>query len=156
MLNLSKIVIFDIDGTLANTDHRVHHVRTIGKKNWGAFFAEAKNDKPHNHVVRLTQLYSDAAYHIILCTGRPANLREDTVSWLTEHDISFDTLLMRLTSDRGPDTKSKKQILLSFLGANSIELSQIEAVYEDRIPVAKMWCSLGLSVFLCGDEWREE
>ena len=157
MSGLFKIIVFDIDGTIANTDHRVHHVHPEEgqKKNWPAFFAEAVNDQPHNHVVNLIRMYDGMGYLIILCTGRPANLRNDTLEWLSKQDVPHDVLLMRLTTDRGPDTEAKKHLLQSFLSTNGYELSQVEAVFEDRLPVAKMWRDLGLPVFLCGEEYLD-
>lgn len=151
-----KIVVFDIDGTLADTSNRIHHVKPKEgeKKNWSAFFKEAENDAPIHYVINLTYLYHQAGYSIVLCTGRPANLRHDTQTWLTKHGVIYSDLLMRLTTDRGPDYEVKGKTLLEFLKANKLELSQVEAVYEDRIPVAEMWRKMGLNVFLCGEEWR--
>jgi len=153
----SKIVIFDIDGTLANSDHRVHHVRKEKgeKKNWSAFFAEAKNDKPHKHVVTLNHFYAENGYTVVLCTGRPANLRMDTREWLGKHGVVYNHLLMRLTNDRSPDYESKKQILLEFLAKNEYTLDQVEVVFEDKLAVCEAWRDLGLNVLIAGDEWRK-
>ena len=38
-------IICDIDGTLADLHHRLHHIKN-GNKNWDAFFAEVKDDLP--------------------------------------------------------------------------------------------------------------
>lgn len=158
MSNLSKykLVVFDIDGTLADTSKRIHYVKPeVGeKKNWPAFFKEAENDDLIPHVANLTHFYDDAGYRVILCTGRPANLRSDTVHWLDHHGVRWHSLLMRLTTDRGPDYEVKGATLQEFLTSNDLELSQVEAVYEDRLPVAEMWRKMGLNVFLVGDEWR--
>jgi 2-hydroxy-3-keto-5-methylthiopentenyl-1-phosphate phosphatase len=39
-----KIVICDIDGTIANNDHRQHFLE--GKKDWDGFFSSLSEDKP--------------------------------------------------------------------------------------------------------------
>ena len=39
---MSKIVLCDIDGTVANNDHRQHYLE--GKKDWDGFFSELIND----------------------------------------------------------------------------------------------------------------
>ena len=45
-------IVFDLDGTLANTDHRAHFVdRTKGKPDWRAFYAACDADTPHHHVI---------------------------------------------------------------------------------------------------------
>ena len=41
---MSKIVLCDIDGTIANNDHRQHYLED--KKDWDGFFAELINDAP--------------------------------------------------------------------------------------------------------------
>ena len=40
-------VCVDLDGTLCNIDHRLHHVRGEGKKNWKAFFDNLLDDRPN-------------------------------------------------------------------------------------------------------------
>ena len=42
---MTKAVIFDIDGTLADCSHRLHHV-TGDKRDWNKFFAEMSEDPP--------------------------------------------------------------------------------------------------------------
>ena len=39
---MSKIVLCDIDGTIANNDHRQHYLE--GKKDWDGFFSELINE----------------------------------------------------------------------------------------------------------------
>ena len=45
-----KNVIFDIDGTIADCNHRRHHVDGSGPVDWNAFRAETVNDTPNQHV----------------------------------------------------------------------------------------------------------
>lgn len=40
-------IIVDLDGTLCNLDHRLHHVRKEGKKDWDGFFAGISQDSPN-------------------------------------------------------------------------------------------------------------
>jgi hypothetical protein len=151
-----KIVVFDIDGTLANAQHRIHHVKPEPgqKKNWSAFFKEAANDEPYYHMLPLTKLYRDNDYLIVLCTGRPTSFRQDTVAWLNKYDIPWDTLLMRLTIDNGKDYEIKPKLLTSYFEVNNLDLKSIEAIYEDRLTVCEAWKQMGLPVMVCGDEWR--
>ena len=41
---MRPVVIFDIDGTLSNPAHRLHHVTGLGPKDWTAFFATMADD----------------------------------------------------------------------------------------------------------------
>jgi phosphoglycolate phosphatase-like HAD superfamily hydrolase len=47
-----EIVIFDIDGTLADVSERIHHVRKK-PKNWNAFSQGMAQDKAIHSMVRL-------------------------------------------------------------------------------------------------------
>ena len=41
---MKNIILCDIDGTVANNDHRQHFLE--GKKDWDGFFSELVNDQP--------------------------------------------------------------------------------------------------------------
>ncbi len=49
---MTKIVIFDIDGTLADNSHRQHFLEG-GKKDWKGFFDAMVDDQPNINVLRL-------------------------------------------------------------------------------------------------------
>lgn len=53
---MKQIVIFDIDGTLANAEHRVHHLQKE-PKDWDAFFAGCTQDTPIEPVMELVRLF---------------------------------------------------------------------------------------------------
>jgi hydroxymethylpyrimidine pyrophosphatase-like HAD family hydrolase len=63
------LVIFDIDGTLADISQRVHHIRKK-PKNWNAFMEGMAKDKAIRSMVRLCNVLYEAGLHIILCSGR--------------------------------------------------------------------------------------
>lgn len=71
---MTKGVIFDLDGTLADLSHRVHHVRN-GSRNWDAFFAECGDDAVIEPVRELAQALHRAGYRIILASGRTDKVR---------------------------------------------------------------------------------
>jgi hypothetical protein len=55
---LEEIVIFDIDGTLADVSERIHHLKKT-PKDWPAFFQGMTQDKAIRSMVRLCKiLYS--------------------------------------------------------------------------------------------------
>src|SRR5688500_361977 len=58
-----KIVIFDIDGTLADISERIHHVKNK-PKNWKAFFAGMAQDKTINSMVELCNILYSAGVKI--------------------------------------------------------------------------------------------
>ena len=76
-----RAVIFDIDGTLANTSHRLHYV-TGGARDWPAFFGAMADDtlvEPIREVLRALLRSHNA---VLLCSGRPEDYRAATEAWL--------------------------------------------------------------------------
>ena len=56
-----KTYIFDIDGTIANTEHRQHFIRHR-PYNWESWFAVAHKDVPYWEIVDLMEISHNAAY----------------------------------------------------------------------------------------------
>ena len=64
---MKDIIVCDLDGTLANCEHRVHHVQNK-PKNWDAFYAGVREDEvnvPVLHVLDKFMFYEAAIYNII-------------------------------------------------------------------------------------------
>lgn len=137
-----KTVIFDIDGTLANIEHRTHYVRN-GNHDWDKFYSEIEFDAPRPEVIRLTQWYWDNGYHVILCSGRPEHTREATVTWLHDNHVVYEELHMRLDNDYRADYIVKKEMLDYIVGQGF----DIEVVYDDREQVVDMWRDNNIPVF---------
>lgn len=135
-----KTYIFDIDGTIANTDHRVHHLNG-DKKNWKGWYKEAHNDVPYWEIVDIMAMAYASGIKNVLCTGREDSARQATIDWLKNHDIYFyDALYMRPTGDRRDDTVVKKELL------DKIRKDGYDpvCVFEDRDRVVKMWREEGI------------
>lgn len=102
------ITVFDIDGTIANNDHRAHHVdREPGDdrpKDWQAFLQPhlVAKDTLIEGAQRAIQHFQTLGYKIIFLTGRNESLRDATAQWILEKlgiEVSDDTLLMRGTGN---------------------------------------------------------
>lgn len=104
---MQECVFCDIDGTVADNEHRVHHYHN---KDWMAFFDEAIHDTPIVPVVRTIQALA-RDWPIVICTARPEHLREDTEAWLVKHNIPFDALYMRPDKDYRTDNIVKPELL---------------------------------------------
>lgn len=141
--------IFDIDGTIANCDHRLHYVHNKPKK-WKSFFDEMVNDTPIEPTVKVLNLIlSSVGNRVIFCTGRPDNYRIHTENWLSKYapfNKHIDRLYMRHEKDNRPDHIVKKQLLdmMRADGYNPV------AVFDDRESVCDMWIENGLWLFNCG------
>lgn len=132
-------VIFDIDGTLANINHRLHHVKEK-PKNWDRFFAECINDIPVQPICALQRILNNH-YRMIIVSGRGEDIRPQTEARLEANHISYDLLLMRPNKDYRPDDIIKEEILDSLLNSGE----NITFVVEDRQRIVDMWRRRGLT-----------
>jgi hypothetical protein len=136
------IVVFDIDGTLADVSARLHHIRQK-PKNWTAFFSGMSEDKEVHAIVRLCNVIYDANIRVVLCSGRPDEYRRQTVEWLARVGVRYDELRLRRRGDRRSDTIAKREML------EGIDLAKVLFVVEDRASVVEMWRQLGLVCLQC-------
>lgn len=107
---MTKVIVFDIDGTLANIEHRRAFVATK-PKNWKAFNAGIPNDTPHSDIVWLAQEFMDYGHIIILCSGRGEEQREATERQMDAFRVSYHKLFMRSAKDNRPDDVIKVELL---------------------------------------------
>jgi FMN phosphatase YigB (HAD superfamily) len=106
-----KVIVFDIDGTLANITHRRHWVANK-PKNWKAFNAGMVQDTPNEDIVwMLNSLRSDPNNRIVICSGRGSENRAVTEAWLKEHVGSYHALYMRDERDYRSDAIVKVELL---------------------------------------------
>lgn len=101
----------DIDGTVANAEHRIHFVKGTGKKDWKKFFEELKNDTPITEIVYVINLLYGQGNRIIMCSGRPEDHREATEQWLANVPVYHDALYMRPAGDYRSDDIVKIELL---------------------------------------------
>jgi hypothetical protein len=140
------IYIFDIDGTIADCRHRVHHIKGIDNPDWEAFDRDGHKDKPIWEVIYCLWALSKR-YSIVLCTGRSERGRKYTEEWLEKWKIPYNALLMRPEGDHRPDTIVKKEVLDAWRAENAIAFRDIVAIFEDRKRVVDMWRTAGYRVF---------
>jgi hypothetical protein len=133
-------VIVDLDGTLADCTHRLHHVREGRRKNWDAFFAACHLDEPHEVVVALVKaLQRD--HRLIFCSGRPERTRDATEGWLQRHlGVNKPDLYMRGDRDRRGDDIVKRE-LLARIRSDGFDP---RLAIDDRQRVVDMWRAEGL------------
>lgn len=134
-----KDVIVDMDGTLADITHRLHHVQKE-PKDWRSFFLAIEWDTLRQDVYeKIMTLSKDN--NIVIVSARPEKYREVTKDWLAENGVPYQTLIMRGDGDRRDDAQVKLDILNTYFRRD-----MIECVFDDRPRVIRMWKENGLKV----------
>ena len=143
MPNQAKVVIFDLDGTLALIDKRRDLATTSGRLNWDVFFdpSNIKLDVPNKPIIKLAQLFAEDGFLIVIFSGRSIKTEHTTRSWLTRNRVPFHKLVMR--DDKRhfmPDNELKKQFL-----DEHVNIEDVFLVVDDRQQVVDMWREEGLT-----------
>ena len=143
---MRPVIIFDIDGTLSNPSHRLHHVTGPGPKDWTAFFATMADDAAAEPIIELCHSLGAAGHLRVICTGRPEKYRDVTEKWLYDNGVhGFDALYMRPDNDTRPDHVVKREIL----GLIRRDDYEPWLVIDDRQSVVDMWRDEGLTCLQC-------
>ena len=97
-MNDKKIIICDIDGTIANLQHRLHYIRNPeGTKDWDSFHVTCTDDEPYRDVIRILWDLYDAgrrrgqegsSREVYFFSGRNEAVRPQTIRWLWRHVLS--------------------------------------------------------------------
>ena len=149
-----RAVIFDIDGTLADVTHRLHHLD--GEKDWNAFFRDMIDDTPVEPISRLAKmLYHNAQAQrdidaVLIVTARPErpDWRQITLDWLAAHEIPYSAIYMRPEGDMRSDHLVKRDILQRILDDGYEPV----LVVDDRPQVVKMWRDHGIVTLQCAPD----
>lgn len=151
---MKKIIICDIDGTIADCNHRRHYVEN-GNKDWDSFYNAMSEDKPKEDIIEILKsiklkiLFSE----VIFFTGRPKKYLDKTRLWLLDNlknsymDFSAENIFMREDGDYRPDDIVKKELFEK----SGINKEEILCVFDDRDRVVKMWREMGLTCLQVAD-----
>lgn len=129
------IVVFDIDGTLADNKHRAHLIEGP-KKDWDKFYDPqlVAKDPLIEGTKEILFFMQELKYQIIFLTGRPESLRMTTEAWLKEHlniTVSEETLLMRANGNFTKARDYKREQLTDLRSRNAMHNSCFIFVDDD-------------------------
>lgn len=160
----SVVVVFDLDGTLADHAHRLHHL-TPDSTGWDAYFAELDKDElivgaatiynllttqclVLGNLIREQGLKGESTPFVDIVTGRPEKYRAQTVAWFERFDLLKPRALhMRPEGDTRPDNILKIDLYERIYKDKETVL----AVFEDRDRVVKAWRAAGVPCFQVTD-----
>lgn len=144
-LSLPDAVIFDVDGTLCDVRTVRHHVeRPEGAirftPNFNLFHSESISCPAHPQVVNLLARARAAGFAVIVVTGREEKWSFITSTWLSEHDVLYDELLMRPSRDSRHDAVVKSEIERYIARRYNARLA-----IDDRADILEVWQNAGIA-----------
>ena len=144
----NNIVIFDLDGTLANIDKRRKLATKNGKMNWNVFFNpdNIDLDTPNQAVINMANILYSQDYIIYILSGRSDKTYEATIDWLSKYKVNYDLLIMRPQNQLYKKDSDLKQSWLDTIGKDRVSM-----VFDDRQQVVDMWRQNGLPTFQVAD-----
>lgn len=136
---MRPLAVFDIDGVLADVNHRVHHLERQ-PADWPSFFDAAQDDVPFPEGVTLS---SEAAEDcdVAYLTGRPERCRAQTEQWLSTHGFPRGQLVMRSDGDHRPARKAKPPLLRALAHGRIVAI-----VVDDDDEVCDAYAQAGWNV----------
>lgn len=171
------MIIFDLDGTLADCEHRRHFVDPqknpqllqlyckpfdyinpktfeIFKPDWDAFYEACDQDTPIQPVIEFwdTQISQGMMGCHQIWSGRSESVREKTEKWLDHHLLCFQPhqLKMRPIGDYTSDEQLKEKWLderINDMGNQAV--SDIKYIFDSHGRSIEMWRRRGIFVFNC-------
>jgi len=147
------LIVVDIDGTVANIQHRTHYVRTQ-PRNYEAFAKAIPLDSPEEEVIEVIRsLASNPDNTVIFASGRSEDSREATEDWLNLHVKNWYTseylqIYMRKSGDHRQDDVIKSEILQEIIKDYD---KKPDLAIDDRLSVCRMWHREGIKLLRCGN-----
>lgn len=143
----NSIVVFDLDGTVCDSSHRIEH---IVNRNWDAFYAGIEHDPAHADAVEVLRCMRRFDKTLVCCTARDERYIRQTQNWLNNNRLGGISLLMRPSGDEAPSPVLKPRLLLGWLKetlSNSWIRPQemVHFIMEDRNSVVQAWRDLGFN-----------
>jgi hypothetical protein len=143
-----KTIVVDLDGTLANIDHRVHLVKR-DKPEWDQFYAACHKDSVNQWCAEIMSAFHSQNFKVLIVSARRDTEKAKTLKWLDSNMVRYSQLIMlRKGDDNTPDTQLKKKWL------NSYGKGDILFIVDDRQKVVDMWRAEGMTCLQCY-AWKE-
>jgi len=178
------MIIFDLDGCLANCEHRRHFVdpstnpdyvkwhwytqgdlnfewvhkdtREKWEPNWPAFYEACDNDKPIIATMHLLiSLWFREGEDVQIWSGRSESVRGKTEKWLSENIFNSGIDPCKLKMRPIGDTTPDDVLKELWLDEAIATGNKIDFVFDDRPKVIRMWQRRGIFVFNCAQSDKE-
>ena len=146
---MSRVAVFDVDGTLMNINHRRKFVEG-DKKDWKSFFDFMEFDTINDKVFHMAHALRSDNFQIVIMSGRNERHRKITEKQLAFGKLDYDILIMRPDDNYDPDYVFKQEMLDLLIADDK----KPWVVFDDRPSVVKMWRDNNITCFDVGG-WNE-
>ena len=124
----------DLEGTLANTDHRQ---TLLQAKEYDAYEQAAPDDEPNEDVADLIDLLHMNNRQVIILTTRKEKYRAQTEAWLMKHKIAAQALVMRQEDEWAPEAQMKAARIKLFAETDGEE-EELGFILDDNLQVCEL------------------
>ena len=135
------IVLFDIDGTLADDSNR-RPLLARDPPDWSQYAAECDEDPLIYATADTLIAFHNIRYQIWLWTGRSDAVRDQTIQWLSKHALPYNQLLMRPHGDERKAETLKQQWLNTV-----VPKDLVQCAYDDNPGIIKMLTDNGITAY---------
>ena len=142
---MKNVVIFDLDGTLADLSPRLHLMPTKDlhlTDSWTEFNKACGGDFPIRDTIAVCNAMWEAGYTVIILTMRSDIAEDETMSWLDDNGVTYCCLKMRPHGDNRKDYIIKEEYLRDVVG-----LDNIVAAWDDSPSVVAQFRSMGITTY---------
>lgn len=109
----NELIVCDLDGTLADNQHRKHLVPAPGgERDWTLYSKACVYDMPIVGVISLINLLWNH-YGIFLLSNRESSAMDETRWWLSRHGVMYDFIKLREPGDVAGSSEYKVQAIES-------------------------------------------
>tara|TARA_B100000035_G_scaffold54771_1_gene43222 strand:+ start:50 stop:496 length:447 start_codon:yes stop_codon:yes gene_type:complete len=134
-----QTIIFDVDGTIADVEHRRHFV-VQRPADWKSFKEETINDTPVEWVCDLAKRHIARGDDVAFFSARNESQRDVTEKQISEWiGDGHKGLFLRPDGDFRPDEEFKSDLADKFEEFGG----KIDIVFDDRNKVVDMWRQRG-------------
>ena len=138
------IYVFDIDGTIANNEHRSHLLPFSDlhlTSSWKDYNKACSGDSPIIPMINMMNTLAELST-VYIMTSRSDEVEWVTLEWLQDSDIEYDSIYMRSRNDNRKDYKIKEEWLNEISDGDKSNV----VIFEDNPQVIKHLRSCGYTV----------
>jgi hypothetical protein len=136
----APVVIFDMDGVISDASHRQDFLR-MDPPDWAQFNSRAGKDPAIPEGIVAVRAAAES-HVVVVVTARPLVTIDVADSWLEQHDVPVDLLVLRPDGDErhSPEVKRDELARLRAAGAD------IAGAVEDHPGIVEMYQEEGVVV----------